>query len=108
MILSQLERVQGMSLLLEGLTEVYAPAGLPDSPTTHVCPPPKKHTNKSLLLGVWPLAFLPSPILLNAELAGGLAFVYPCLYSHSLGYTLMFSSVIWRTPLLSPRLEYSV
>lgn len=45
-----------------------------------------------------------SPIsnpLTHTELAGGLAFVYSCLYSHSPGYTVMFSSVIWRTPLFS-------
>lgn len=80
----------------------YNPS-MPPAQETHT-----RKKDKSLLLGVWPLAFLPSPILLNAELAGGLAFVYPCLYSHSLGYTLMFSSVIGRTPLFPPRLEYSV
>lgn len=35
--------------------------------------------------------------LTHRKLAGGLAFVYSCLYSHSPGYTLMFSSVLWRT-----------
>lgn len=56
-----------------------------------------------------PVCDSPPPILLfktttdpfypltHRKLAGGLAFVYSCLYSHSPGYTLMFSSVLWRT-----------
>lgn len=42
-----------------------------------------------------------SNLLIHTELAGGLAFVYSWLYSHSPGCTVMFSSVVWRTPLSS-------
>lgn len=64
----------------------------------------------SVLLGVWLVASPHPPIsnpLIHTELAGGLAFVYSWLYSHSTGYTVMFSSVVWRTSLFSSWLEIS-
>lgn len=66
----------------------------------HAFPP------KSLPLGFW-LVAAPTPsaplcnLLIHTELAGGLAFVYSWLCFHSPGCTVMFSSVVWRTPLSS-------
>lgn len=58
--LSQQVRVQDMSLLLERLRSLNRLPKFPYNP--RACPPPE-----SLLLGVWLVAFLPSPILLSTQ-----------------------------------------
>lgn len=63
------------------------------------------------LLGVRLLTYSPllpiSNPLIHTELAAGPAFVYSWLYPHSPGCTVMFSSVMWRIPLFSSRLDIS-
>lgn len=56
----------------------------------------QRQVSHIILQPVWqpPTPFYP---LTHRKLAGGLAFVYSCLYSHSPGCTLMFSSLNWRT-----------
>lgn len=96
----------GYQLIARGLIEVWTPMGFPDSLATHIVVLPPKFTAVQSLDARFPLLLQSShPHRVGGRT--GLAFVCSWLCSHSPGYTVMFSSVVWRIPLFLSWLEDS-